>query len=267
LTWFLFSACAAILVTTGHAQNSNDTLRSVEMPELSSYFKEYNVIGSFILYELNRDQYIRYNPERCRQEFLPASTFKILNSLIALETGVIKDENHTLKWDGTKRAVPAWNQDHNLKTAFQNSAVWYYQEIARQVGEARMKEYVTKAQYGNMDIAGGIDNFWLEGKLRITPEQQIDFLKKLYHGRLPFSERAMSLVKAIMLLEETPKYKLRGKTGWADSIGWLVGYLEQGDNVYFYATNIESENPDNNFGKARYEITKNILRKMNLLEP
>jgi beta-lactamase class D len=184
-----------------------------------------------------------------------------------LETGVIKDENHTLTWDGTKRAVPAWNQDHNLKTAFQSSVVWYYQEIARRIGEARMKEYVTKAQYGNMDITGGIDQFWLEGKLRITPEQQIDFLKKLYHGRLPFSERTINIVKTIMLLEETPKYKLRGKTGWARTIGWLVGYLEQGDNVYFYATNIESENPDKNFGKARYEITKNVLRKLNLLEP
>ena len=156
-------------------------------PELEVFFGGFK--GAFVLYDLNSNQYTRYNPERCAEPFIPASTFKIMNSLIGLDTGVIPDENYVIKWDGTQNVIPSWNQDHTLKTAIQNSVVWYYQELARRVGKEKMQYYVDAAHYGNQNISGQIDTFWLEGGLRISADEQVEFLKRLYKGDLPFSQR------------------------------------------------------------------------------
>jgi len=143
-------------------------------PDWAKHFQAFNVNGSFVLYDLNRNQFSRYNPERCAERFIPASTFKIVNALIGLETGVIPDPDYTIQWDGATYDVPAWNQDHTLRTAMQNSVVWYYQELARRVGRDKMQPYLDAANYGNRDISGQIDSFWLEGGLKISPNEQID---------------------------------------------------------------------------------------------
>jgi beta-lactamase class D len=237
-------------------------------PELEKYFQGFN--GAFVLYDLNGNRYIRYHPERCAERFIPASTFKIMNSLIGLESGVIPDENYVIKWDGTQYDIPSWNQDHTLKTAIQNSVVWYYQELARRVGGEKMQHYVDAADYGNKDISGHIDTFWLEGGLRISADEQVEFLKRLYRGDLPFSQRSMNIVKEILVLEKTGTYQLSGKTGSGQRItpheGWFVGYLETGGNVYFFATNFESSSPDGlaNGDTAR-EMSQNILRGLGFL--
>ena len=224
-----------VLVAALIAGCAGKQARSQEMPELAKYFQEAN--GDFVLFDQNKNEYIRYNPERCAERFLPASTFKIINSLIGLETGVIPDENYVLKWDGTHYEIPAWNQDHSLKTAFQNSVVWYYQELARRVGKDRMQSYMDAIHYGNQDISGSIDTFWLEGGLRISADEQVEVLKRLYVDQLPFSQRTMDIVKGIMVLEETATYRLSGKTGSAQRVmphtGWFVGYLETKGEVYY----------------------------------
>jgi beta-lactamase class D len=234
--------------------------------ELEKYFQGFT--GAFVLYDLNNDHYSRYNPERGSQRFLPASTFKILNSLIGLETGVIPDENYVIKWDGTQYENPAWNQDHTLKTAFQNSVVWYYQELARRVGKEKMQYYIDAVGYGNKDITGKIDSFWLNGALRISADEQVKLLKRLYRDDLPFSQRTMKIVKEIMLLENADTYRLRGKTGsgkvGVTYIGWFIGYVEEKDNVYFFATNIESSTLDANGVKAK-ETAQDILHGLELL--
>ncbi|MGA2297941.1 MAG: class D beta-lactamase [FCB group bacterium] len=236
----------------------------------SSYFKEYKVNGSFVLYDLNSHKYIRYNSERCRQGFIPASTFKILVALIALERGILKDENSIIKWDRENRQVPAWNQDLTLREAIRVSAVWYSKVIVDIVGPKLMAEYLNRCNYGNKDTTGGTDVAWLTGGLRISQEQQIEFLKKLYSGELPFSKRSMDKVKDI-ILEKGPGYKIRSKTGWGEmnkkSIGWYIGWVEKGNNVFFFATNIEKKPPiDDNFPVARVQITKNILKALNIIE-
>jgi len=232
---------------------------------LKKFLDEYNVKGSFLLYDMNNDNYVIFDSARCSVRFTPASTFKIANSIIGLETGVIPDENFVIPWDSVKRNIEAWNHDLDMKTAIKVSAVPYYQKLAGLVGEKRMQEFITKLGYGNMDISGGIDQFWLNGKLRISQFEQIKFLVKLYNDSLPVSKRTMGIVKSIILLEDTLRYKLRAKTGWGNQenvdIGWFVGWIEKNDNVYFFATNIESENPDDNFAAARIKITKNILHK------
>lgn len=244
-------------------------------PEFKKYFDEYDLVGSFVLYDKNNKKFIRYNPERAKKGFIPASTFKIANSLIGLETGVISGEEHIFKWNGEKRFLDIWNKDMNLNEAFNASCVPCYQELARAIGEERMLKWVKKLNYGNANISGGIDQFWLTGDLRISPDEEVKFLRRLYENKLPLKQRTMDILKKIMLRENTPEYKFSYKTGWqtenlknasgTKSLGWLVGYVEQNNNVYFFATNVETDNTQANFAASRMEITKKILKDLNLL--
>lgn len=232
--------------------------------DFAPYFEGYD--GAFVLYSLKTGETLRYRPEQCAKGFLPASTFKILNSLISLETGVIADENTVIKWDGQKHQVAAWNKDHTMRSAIQVSAVWFYQELARRVGAERMQDYVNQADYGNKDISGQIDSFWLNGGLRISADEQIIFLNRLYLNDLPFSQRNLDMVKDILILEKTDSYTLSGKTGSAvteSPVGWFVGYVEKGDNVLFFAANVTG-NPDAAAPIARAAALK-ILTEMGVL--
>ncbi len=260
-----------ILISATFPQQDS-TLR----PDFKKYYVEYNVEGSFALYNHNENEYLFYNKDQFEQPFTPASTFKILNSLIGLETGVIEDEHTVIEWDGVERN-PVWDQDHDLQLAYQNSAVWYYQELARRVGEEAMAEWVDKADYGNENIGGGVDMFWLEGNLRISPKQQIDFLKKLHKNEVPFSDRTIEITKRIMVETDTTNYTLRSKTGWGiqddKDIGWYVGYVETKGNVFFFSNCIQIDSEENEeldqvilFDKARKEITHRILQELNIIE-
>lgn len=234
-----------------------------ELNNWKSFYDEYNVSGCLLIYDLNKNEYLVYNSERCKEAFIPASTFKIINSLIALETGVIRDENEVIPWDSVKRQYDTWNMDQTLRTAIKYSAVWAYQELARRIGEQRMQYYIDTVKYGNCNIGGGIDSFWLNGDLRITPFQQVEFLRRLYSGNLPFSKRNIDIVKDILINDQSSDFILRGKTGWAESTGWYVGYLEENSNVYFFANNIKIVNDED--VKARIEIVRDIFKSLGLL--
>lgn len=239
--------------------------------DLDSIYRREQLTGSFVLYDPAKQKYIYCNKDRCAIRFTPASTFKIPNTLIALETGVLRDADDTIRWDGVKRSGrDVWNRDHNLRSAFRNSVVWYYQEIARRVGYERMQHFIDTLGYGNRDLSGGVDLFWLTGGLRISQVEQIDLLKRLYNEELPFSKRAMKIMKDIFVMEDTLGYKLSGKTGWGEQdgkqIGWLVGYVERDGNVYYYASNVERDGPfDNAFPEARVRATREILRRLGVL--
>ena len=207
--------------------------QEMEKNDWKAIYDNYGVNGCMVIYNMDKNEYLLYNKERCKQLFPPASTFKVLNSLIALETSVIKDENEVIPWDSVNRQYDKWNMDQTLRTAIKYSAVWAYQELARRIGEKRMQFYIDTVKYGNCNISGGIDQFWLNGALRISPLEQVEFLRRLYSDDLPFSQRNLDIVKDIMINDNTGNYVLRGKTGWADDTGWYVGYLEENDDVYF----------------------------------
>ncbi|MCY7352789.1 MAG: class D beta-lactamase [Cytophagaceae bacterium] len=239
------------------------------------YFDEYGVKGSFLLFDLKRNQYVAYDDVRCREGFLPASTFKIPNTVIGLETGVIADTSFVIKWDGVKRGISAWNRDHTLASAMRVSAVPYYQELARRVGVKRYQKILPKLKFGQMDAqANNVDRFWLEGRSRITQYEQIDFLKRLYLNELPVSRRSMDLTKDILLLDEKPGYKLWGKTGWSNDSkdpshannGWFVGWLQHEGNTCFFAINVDFMGEDTaRFVASRRGIAEKILREMKLM--
>ncbi|MDQ2075901.1 penicillin-binding transpeptidase domain-containing protein [Marinimicrobium sp. ABcell2] len=246
--------------------------------DLSEYFSGTDANDStFVVYHPASGQLIRHNPERAQQRFPAASTYKIPNALIAIETGVAKGPDHLIPWDGN---IPAdagfwsstWSKDHTLRSAMRTSAYWYYQEIAREIGAERMLAYLDQFDYGNQSIDGGIDAFWLHGGLRISPDEQVRFLERMYSGRLGLSERSFQLVRDIIVLEENPDYRLSGKTGTADvtpngELLWLVGYVEREEDVWFYALNMEGEHVWNKWGKpsARLVLVRAMLRELNVL--
>lgn len=270
---FLLSVFCILFVKTTLVSNAV-TVNTTQSAILNNQFK--NTTGAFVLSDLKNKQNIRYNTERCKQRFTPASTFKIPNSLIALETGVIKDENVLTTYDKEKHPPEAWwpntwSQNHNLRTGIKNSVVWYYQEIAKKVGKENYNKYLKQFQYGNEDVSGAIDQFWLSSSLKISPNEEVEFLKRFYKGELSVSKRTTDIVKDILVLEKTDDYKLSGKTGLSSQqddgkrLGWFVGYLERKDDVYFFATNLEDTSREALIPK-RIEITKQILRELGLLE-
>ncbi|MGF1566487.1 MAG: class D beta-lactamase [Nodosilinea sp.] len=284
LSFLMITCIASVFLQPLPAAFSWPDLRSQSSPKeisqltsspeanFGSHFRDLHVEGSILIYDPSVDQFYQHNSERNATDFLPGSTFKILNSLIALETGVIADDIAVLTWDGIQRKVPAWNRDLNMREAIKLSAIWFYQVLARRVGHERMQRWVSQVEYGNQEIgdADDIDKFWLEGKLRITPQGQIQFLRRFYSGELPFSERSFAITKDIIIIEQTPDYTIRGKTGWvgfADhvepKIGWFVGYLEKGNNVYFFSTNIDIRNDDD--APSRIELMRLCFKDLGLL--
>jgi beta-lactamase class D len=258
-TMLLYLLLTVVCLKSGHWGPSTWEERA----DFEKYFKDAGVAGAFVIYDAQREKYLAYNSKRLHTPFIPASTFKILNSLIALETGVIQDENEILKWDGIDRGSVEWNRDHNMRSAFKVSAVWSYQELARRIGQERMQYFVDTTRYGNRDISGGIDMFWLTGGMRITPKEQVDFLIKLYRNDLPFSQRTIDIVKDIMIFEKTDEYVWRAKTGWAMQIGWFVGYVERDDEVYFFANNIDILKAEDR--EARIQVSRSILQELKLI--
>ena len=274
----LLSLSLLLLVAIGCTIMQHSFVHSQTLPEISpeieqinfkQHFKQLKINGSILICDRDCDRTYQHNRRRNQTAFIPASTYKIPNSLIALETGVIKDDVAVLTWDGIERGVDGsplaqWNQDLNMRLAFKHSAVWFYQVLARKIGYQRMQEFVDKMDYGDRNLGKkeDIDKFWLEGELRITPQQQITFLRRLYQNDLPFSPETMNLVKDIAITEQTSNYTLRGKTGWADNVGWYVGYLEQNDNVYFFATNLEVNSQTD--PALRLEVTRLCLQDLGL---
>ncbi|HEY2395476.1 MAG TPA: class D beta-lactamase [Rudaea sp.] len=237
-----------------------------EHADWKAEFAGRQVPGTVLIYDEQADRYDVFDRARAQTPMLPASTFKVFNALVALETGAVKDEYEVIRWDGVKRQFDGWNRDHSLASAMKFSAVWFYQEMARRAGQERMQEWVDKAGYGNRDIGGGIDQFWLGGKIRISAAQQIEFLRRLAHGSLPFSERAQEAVRRITIVEAAPDYVMHGKTGWAPKgnngrttdLGWYIGWIERGGRRWFHALNIDMPQGGDDAAK-RQLIAKALL--------
>ncbi len=240
--------------------------------EIQSIIDSAKVEGSVLVYDLQKKVYYSNDFEWAKKGNLPASTFKIPNSIIALETGIIEDDSTLIKWDGTTRSFKNWNQDLILRDAFHFSCVPCYQDIAKRIGEKRMNEYLSKFDYGNMKVdSSNIDVFWLEGDSKINQFQQIDFLIKFHQSKLPISETTQKIMGRMIVIDDSKNYQLSGKTGWSIrngiNNGWFVGYIEKENNVYLFATNIEPRKHFNMkmFPIVRKNITIDALKHLNFI--
>ncbi|MGB0984672.1 MAG: class D beta-lactamase [Saprospiraceae bacterium] len=261
---------SVFLIATFFFMGCESVTKDTEKSEWKTYFDNKNVKGTIVIRDLESSQQWIYNSERAKTGFLPASTFKIMNSMIALETEILSTED-TIYWNGENHRIPTWRENHVLKTAFSTSCVPCYQEIARKVGVQRMNKHIKANDYGQMDIQEeNLDMFWLVGNSKITPLEQVDFIEKLYKNKLTFSQKTIDSIKEIMLNEKGNDFVLYGKTGWAQieaeqiNLGWFVGYLTSSKGNYAFATNIERPMPEDTegFAAARKEITMEIFEKM-----
>ena len=265
---FCFAACSSNNVT--------------EDKSLKKYFDSAHATGCFGLFDNSKGEFTIYNLAAFKDSaYLPASTFKIVNALIGVETGRISNENMLIKWDGITRFFPsgdtaaAWNKDLTMKEAFKVSAIPYFQEVARRIGKDTMQKYLDTLgygqRYGKFSITNNIDTFWLDNSLKITADEELGLVKKLYFDQLPFFKSTQKMVRDVMLQEENANYKLSYKTGWGfnrngHAIGWITGWIEENRHPYFFVLQLVSDNHNYDMKPARTGVLKSILHQMGFFE-
>jgi bla regulator protein BlaR1 len=234
---------------------------------LSKYFAEYE--GSFVLYDLQADQYRIYNENKSTFRVSPNSTYKIYSALFALESNIITRENSTMKWNGKQYPYDSWNRSQNLSTAMKSSVNWYFQDLDKKVHLNNIQHYLKQINYGNYNLSGGVSQYWIESSLKISPIEQVQLLKAFYRNEFGFKKKNVQTVKEVIQLEEKDGAQLSGKTGTGsvngkNINGWFIGYVETKKNTYFFATNIQNEN--NTYGSKAVEISKAILKDKGIYE-
>lgn len=258
----LFSGCSPNNVT--------------EDGSLKKYFDESNVQGCFGLFNNGQGSFLLYNTIRFRDSaYLPASTFKIVNSLIGIETGRVRDDSTIIPWNGKSIRRIECEKDLLMVDAFRVSCPPWYQELARRIGKDTMQRWLDTLgyaqRYGRFLIKNNLDTFWLDNSARITGDEQLGLVKKLYFDQLPFQKRTQETVRKMMKMESNANYTLSYKTGWGHtekghSLGWIVGWIEENAHPYFFV--LQVENPDRNFdmGPVRMKILKSILKQHGFME-
>lgn len=235
--------------------------------DLSDYFQNYD--GSFVLYDMQKDAYHIYDKDQSTLRVSPDSTYKIYSALFGLEENIITPEQNTIEWDGTEQPYDQWNRDQNLETALNRSVNWYFQQIDQELGLDNVQSYLNQIHYGNQDVTGGQEQYWLESSLKISPIEQVELLQSFYNNRFGFQKKHIDAVKNALQMEEKDGSVLYGKTGTGnvngkDINGWFVGFVETETNTYFFATNIQDE--ANASGSIATEITLAILKDKQIYE-
>lgn len=244
-----------------------------QVRRFGSFFEKCRVTGSATIFDLRNQQWIYSDPADAARQTLPASTFKIFNLLVALETGTIRDENELFRWKGAVDTArygyrPETYKDLTVKEAFTISAVWVFLELAERIGKEKYSYYMKLCHYGNADTSGPGTDFWNFGPMAISPVEQVRFMVGLHEESLPFSKRSMEIVKKVLVTEQAGNYTIHAKTGWFRTedtdTGWWTGWLESKGNTWFFATRISKKRSDANpgFSNCRKDITRSILREL-----
>ena len=265
-----YAFTALVLLGIGACNRNNVTVDD----SLGKHFEQHKVTGTFGLYDNGKGEFTVYNLKRFKDSaYLPASTFKIINSLIGIETGRIVNEKMVIPWDGKTRSVPEWNQDLNMTQAFKTSAVPYYQEVARRIGKDTMQYWLDSLGYGSRykrAVISSVDTFWLDNSVKVTADEQLGIVKKLYFNQLPFQKRTLRIVKDVIVMEKNSNYILAYKTGLGNTengntLGWVVGWIEENRHPYFFAMNVEGA-PGLDMKNMRMDMLKSILTQLGFLQ-
>jgi beta-lactamase class D len=267
------AACLFLLILFSSCSRNNVK----QDKSLGKFFEENKVEGCFAIMDNATGQFTVYNLARYRDSaYLPASTFKIVNSLIGLQTGKIVNDSMVIPWDGVGRREE-WNRDLTMYEAFRVSSVPYYQEVARRIGKDTMQFWLDSLKYGarsdtdRVVIHTAVDSFWLNNAIKITPDQNLGLVKRLYFDELPFFKSYQEVVKRAMLFESNTNYRLAYKTGWGftennHAIGWVTGWIEENRHPYFFVLNIESADKQFDMQPVRIKMLKDILKHLGFLE-
>lgn len=238
---------------------------------LKKYFDAHKVTGCFGMFDNGQGRFTIYNlPRFSDSAYLPASTFKIVNSLIGVETGAVQDTGTVIPWDSVAFRRPECNRDMSMLDAFRLSCVNWYQQLARRIGKEKMQHWLDTLgyaqRYNKFKIGDNLDTFWLDNSAKVTADEQLGLVKKLYFDQLPFQKRSQRIVRSMMLWENNTMYKLSYKTGWGDtekgnSLGWIVGWIEENNHPYFFVLQIETPDKNADLGAIRLQLLKDILKQ------
>ncbi len=250
--------------------------------DIKKYFDSAHVTGCFGLFDNAQGHFTIYNLAAFKDSaYLPASTFDIVTSLAGIEKGIITNENMVIKWDGLTRYYPtgdtavAWNKDLTMKEAFKVSAIPYFQQVARLTGKDTLQRYLDTLgygqRYGKFKIQNNTDTFWLDNSVKITADEELGLVKKLYFDQLPFYKSTQKMLRNVMLQEENANYKLSYKTGLGfhsngKEIGWIAGWVEENRHPYFFVLQLVTADRHFNMQTASIEILKNILKEKGFFE-
>ena len=264
--WWIWCIFCALLVTI--SISSTAVAGWEESSKVGELFKSAEANGTFVLYDVTANTYIGHDKARAERRYVPASTFKIPNSLIGLSVGAVKSVDEVLPYRGDPQPfIKAWGKDMGLREAIALSNVPIYQELARRIGLDRMRNNVSSMNYGNKEIGITVDNFWLNGPLKISALEQTQFLAKLAQGALPFPQAFQKSVREIVLLEQGENWRLYGKTGWQNApdqgVGWWVGWVQKDGHVYAFALNIDIQKASDL--SKRIELGKASLKALGIL--
>ncbi len=238
--------------TTAQAVSAETTAEpEIVETDWSAYFDGF--CGAAVVYDASAGRFTVYNRKPAETRRSPCSTFKIISSLIALEEGYIEPDASTHQWSGEVFWNEAWNRDINFKEAFRTSCVWYFRELADEIGPERMQEELDRLGYGNCDISDwegrlntnsnnrALTGFWLESSLAISPKEQTQVLERIFGEASVYSEESIKALKEVMLAQtqEDTGISIYGKTGMGKAEGvvadaWFVGFAEHaGQKIYF----------------------------------
>jgi len=250
----------AFVALFAEPQSPPPQLLNVDFPGI---FK--NLDGCFVIREIGRDWTLRYRDERCAKRQNPCSTFKVVTALAGLQAGVLTDETTEFKWDGSPQTFKHSERDHTLATAMRDSVNWYFKKVATDVGSERMSRYVKDAAYGNRDVSSPLNDAALNDSMRVSADEQIAFLEKLYTDKLPFDPRHQALVRRILIRDSGPGWVFSGKTGTAqhERLGWFVGHVHAHGRDFVFALNVEG--PSGASGRVAQALTRKVLAEMGLI--
>lgn len=240
----------------------------IEDPRLEALFERAGLVGTFVLFNEESGAYTLYNHTRAETRFSPASTFKIPNSLIGLTVGAVRSVDEAIPYKGPEAPfIAAWKRDMGLREAITLSNVPIYQELARRIGLERMSANLKQLTYGNMETGASVDTFWLNGPLKISAIEQVQFLAALALGKLPFPSKHQQSVRDITLFEQGIDWALHAKTGWENApgkgVGWWVGWVEKKGKIYSFALNIDMTKESD--AAKRIQVGRSCLAVLEIL--
>ena len=265
----LFAFCCVVLAACSPNNVKEDN-------DLKAYFDSAGVTGTFGLFDNGQGNFVIYNLSRFRDSaYTPASTFKIVNSLIGIETGRVKDDSTVFKYDSTLHGRNECNEDMSMYRAFRLSCPPFYRQLARRIGKDTMQHWLDTLGYGRKKgrfvITNNLDTFWLNNDIKITADEELGLVKKLYFDQLPFQKRSQQIVRRMMLWENNSNYKLSYKTGWGTpenghDLGWIVGWIEENNHPYFFVLQLESTDRKIDLRTIRINLLKAILKRLGFFE-
>ncbi|WP_136659005.1 class D beta-lactamase [Nitratireductor sp. XY-223] len=260
---FVLILAVIVLPLSGNAAD-----RVVDHPELAASFAGRNIEGAYVLLDTATGALHAVNPSRIERRRFPASTFKIANSLIALETGAVRDENEIIPYGGKPQPVKAWERDMPMRDAIRVSNVPVFQELANRIGAEAYAEWLAQLDYGNRETGNNAEAFWLRGPLAISPREQVKFVAALTAGELPASAKNQAKVRDMLLIERNGTAALFGKSGWSTSadpqIGWWVGWVERNNARFVFALTIDINTRKD--VDQREPLLRDLLRAMDVYQ-